>query len=58
MDGRIQAVNTSTANIKETRVKIYDSMDKFRQVMIQNEEKQLALRLSDRLTGIFLNMKS
>lgn len=42
VDVKIDSVNTSTASIKETTDKIYDSISKFKQDMIQNEEKQLA----------------
>ena len=42
VDVKIDAVNTSTASIKATTDKIYDSVNKFKQDMIQNEEKQLA----------------
>lgn len=42
VDVKIDAVNTSTASIKATTDKIYDSVSKFKQDMIQNEEKQLA----------------
>lgn len=42
VDVKIHSVNTSTANIKATTDRIYDSISKFRQNMIQNEEKQLA----------------
>lgn len=42
VDVKIDSVNTSTANIKATTDKIYDSISKFKQDMVQNEEKQLA----------------
>lgn len=42
VDVKIDAVNTSTASIQATTDKIYDSISKFKQDMIQNEEKQLA----------------
>lgn len=42
VDVKIDAVNTSTAGIKATTDKIYNSVNKFKQDMIQNEEKQLA----------------
>lgn len=42
VDVKIASVNTSTANIRQTTDKIYDSVNKFKQNMIQNEEKQLA----------------
>lgn len=42
VDVKIESVNTSTANIRQTTDKIYDSISKFKQDMIQNEEKQLA----------------
>lgn len=42
LDVKINSVNKSTANIKVTTDKIYDSIDKFKQDMIRNEEKQLA----------------
>jgi hypothetical protein len=38
----IEAVDTSTANIQATTHKIYDSVAKFKQDMIQSEEVQLA----------------
>jgi hypothetical protein len=40
--GHIEAVDTSTANIQATTHKIYDSVAKFKQDMIQSEEVQLA----------------
>lgn len=42
VDVKIDAVNTSTASIKATTDKIYDGVSRFKQDMIQNEEKQLA----------------
>lgn len=42
VDVKIDSVNTSTANIKATTDKIYNSISRFKQDMIQNEEKQLA----------------
>lgn len=42
VDVKIASVNTSTSNIMETTNKIYDSINHFKQDMIQNEEKQLA----------------
>lgn len=42
VDVKIDSVNTSTASIKATADKIYDSINKFKEDMIQNEEKQLA----------------
>lgn len=42
VDVKIDSVNASTASIKATTDKIYDSISKFKQDMIQNEEKQLA----------------
>ena len=42
VDVKIDSVNTSTASIKATTDKIYDSVSKFKQNMVQNEEKQLA----------------
>lgn len=42
VDVKIESVNTSTANIRVTTDKIYDSINKFKQNMVQNEEKQLA----------------
>ncbi len=42
VDVKITSVNTSTANMKATTDKIYNSVNKFKQDMIQNEEKQLA----------------
>ena len=42
IDVKIDSVNTSTSNIQSTTNKIYDSISKFKQDMIQNEEKQLA----------------
>ena len=42
VDAKIDTVNTSTSNIKVTTDKIYDSISKFKQDMIQSEEKQLA----------------
>lgn len=42
VDVKIESVNTSTASIKQTTDRIYDSISKFKQDMIQNEEKQLA----------------
>ena len=42
VDVKIDSVNTSTASIKATTDKIYDSISKFKQNMVQNEEKQLA----------------
>lgn len=42
VDVKIESVDTSTANIKATTEKIYDNVNKFKQDMIQNEEKQLA----------------
>lgn len=42
VDVKIASVNTSTSNIMDTTGKIYDSINHFKQDMIQNEEKQLA----------------
>ena len=42
VDVKIDSVNSSTANIRQTTDKIYNSISKFKQDMIQNEEKQLA----------------
>lgn len=42
LDVKMDSVNTSTANMRATTDKIYDSVSKFKQGMIQNEEKQLA----------------
>ena len=42
VDVKIDSVNTSTASIQATTDKIYDSISKFKQDMIQNEQKQLA----------------
>lgn len=42
VDVRVEAVDTSTANIKETTEKIYQSVAQFKQDMIQSEEVQLA----------------
>ena len=42
LDVKMESVNTSTANMRATTDKIYDSVSKFKQGMIQNEEKQLA----------------
>lgn len=42
VDVKIESVNTSTVSIQATTDKIYDSISKFKQDMIQNEEKQLA----------------
>ena len=42
VDVKIDSVNTSTNSIRQTTDKIYDSISKFKQDMIQNEEKQLA----------------
>lgn len=42
MDIKINSVNSSTANIKMTTDRIYDSINKFKQDMVQNEEKQIA----------------
>lgn len=42
VDVKIDTVNTSTANIQAATDRIYDSISKFKQNMIQNEEKQLA----------------
>jgi len=42
VDVKIDSVNTSTSNIQATTEKIYNSISKFKQDMIQNEEKQLA----------------
>ena len=42
VDVKIDSVNTSTASIRQTTDKIYNSISKFKQDMIQNEEKQLA----------------
>lgn len=39
VDVKIDSVNTSTASIKATTDKIYDSISKFKQNMVQNEEK-------------------
>ncbi len=42
VDVKIESVNTSTARITQTTNKIYDSISKFKQDIIKNEEKQLA----------------
>ena len=42
VDVKIDSVNVSTNNIKQTTDKIYDSISRFKQDMIQNEEIQLA----------------
>lgn len=42
VDVKIDAVNTSTASIQAATDRIYDSISKFKEDMIQNEEKQLA----------------
>lgn len=42
VDVKIDSVNTSTERIRTTTDKIYNSINKFKQDMIQNEEKQLA----------------
>lgn len=42
VDVKIESVNTSTASIKATTDKIYDSVSRFKENMVQNEEKQLA----------------
>lgn len=42
VDVKIESVNASTASIQATTDKIYDSISKFKQDMVQNEEKQLA----------------
>lgn len=42
VDVKIESVNTSTANIKATTQKIYDSVSKFKENMVENEQKQLA----------------
>ena len=42
VDVKINSVNTSTANIRATTNKIYDSINKFKTDMVQNEQKQLA----------------
>lgn len=42
LDVKMDSINTSTANMRATTDKIYDSVSKFKQGMIQNEEKQLA----------------
>ena len=42
VDVKIDSVNTSTASIKATTDKIYDSVSRFKENMVQNEEKQLA----------------
>jgi len=42
VDVKIDSVNLSTANIKATTDKIYESISKFKTDMMQNEEKQLA----------------
>lgn len=42
VDVKINSVNTSTTSIRQTTDRIYDSISKFKQDMIQNEEKQLA----------------
>ncbi|MBD5460574.1 MAG: hypothetical protein HDR26_06470, partial [Lachnospiraceae bacterium] len=42
VDVKINSVNASTNSIRKTTDKIYDSISKFKQDMIQNEEKQLA----------------
>ncbi len=42
VDVKIQSVNTSTTSIKATTNKIYDSVNRFKENMVQNEEKQLA----------------
>ncbi len=42
VDVKIESVNTSTANIKTTTNKVYDSVNRFKENMVQNEEKQLA----------------
>lgn len=42
IDVKIDSVNASTSSIQKTTDKIYDSVSKFKQNMIQNEEKQLA----------------
>lgn len=42
VDVKIDSVNASTASIQATTDRIYDSISKFKQDMIQNEEKQLA----------------
>lgn len=42
VDVKIDSVNNSTSNIQATTDKIYNSISKFKQDMIQNEEKQLA----------------
>ena len=42
VDVKINSVNTSTASIQQTTDKIYNSISRFKQDMIQNEEKQIA----------------
>lgn len=42
VDVKIDSVNTSTASIRATTDRIYDSISKFKTDMIQNEEKQIA----------------
>ncbi|MDF2511282.1 MAG: hypothetical protein K0S04_1148 [Herbinix sp.] len=42
VDIKIDSVNTSTASIRATTDRIYDSISKFKSDMIQNEEKQIA----------------
>lgn len=42
VDVKIESVNTSTSSLRATTSKIYDSISKFKNDMIQNEEKQIA----------------
>lgn len=42
VDVKINIVNTSTVNIRETTNRMYDRISRFKSDMMQNEEKQLA----------------
>lgn len=42
LDIKMESVNQSTANMRNTTEKIHDSVGRFKEDMVQNEEKQLA----------------
>ena len=58
VDVKVNAVNTSTANIQATTNRIYENIEKFKTEMLHGEEKQIAHENILRIDQIIKELRS